>query len=737
MNLALSEEQSLLKNSFEHLFAAESGMDRVRAALPTGFDPLLWQLLSDNGIPIARVSNRRGGLDLSLLDAAIIAEVAGSNLASAPVIEAMIGAAIASECCTDDVLLDDVFAGRKIIVPMIEQSCKGCASIVPGGSVADGVIGFDGESLFLSMVSIRLPACDTIGCVPAGRFDIAEHAAGSTTILATGEAARERWESAIEEWHILTAASLGGQAKRALQLAAQYGIERTQFGRPIGSFQAIAHPLADSLTDVEAGQLLVWKTIAAIAKGDDRAGALISLAWWWMAKSAATAARCAMRTLGGYGLSLEYDLQLYNRRINTAILLGGDPARALSSAGDRLFGRQITALPVAGEVGISFGFDEEALAFAEEVRRFFADTLTEAMMAKGHHSSKSHDPVVHRKLAEAGFIFADWPTPPLGAKKRRAIDMQASAEVFEDVNYTSFMVATTDIVGRIVERYGSERAKQEALTAITRGEAICALGFTEPHSGSDVFAARTSAVRDGDTWIINGQKMFTTGGHLADYVFLLARTDSSGAKHEGLTLFLVPTKLPGYSCQAVETYQDERTNITFYTDMAVPDYFRLGEAGQGARVMAAALSIEHGGANLLTGQTRMVQAGLQWAHDKGADGSAPIDRPDIRQRLAAVTARYEAADCLAMRSIWAADAGVHDRSWGPMAKMFVTDSYLSNAWEMLEMAAPESILVGKHPLGVVELGHRRAYGTTIYGGTNEIHRSLIAEQALALPKSRS
>lgn len=206
---------------------------------------------------------------------------------------------------------------------------------------------------------------------------------------------------------------------------------------------------------------------------------------------------------------------------------------------------------------------------------------------------------------------------------------------------------------------------------------------------------------------------------------------------QGLTLFVVPTTLPGYEAQPVHTYQDERTNITFYSDMRVPDRYRLGEAGKGALIMGAALTLEHGGGNYFSGHVRMMRNALQWASSTDEGGSRPIDDASVRLRLAQVRARHEVAACFVARGIWGAEGGQALRSWGPMAKVFITESFLQSCWDILEMGGPVSILTGTHPLGIVELDHRRAYGTTIYGGTSEIHRSIIAEQALGLPKSRS
>jgi alkylation response protein AidB-like acyl-CoA dehydrogenase len=168
----------------------------------------------------------------------------------------------------------------------------------------------------------------------------------------------------------------------------------------------------------------------------------------------------------------------------------------------------------------------------------------------------------------------------------------------------------------------------------------------------------------------------------------------------------------------------------------LPDRYRLGEAGAGSHVMGEALKLEQSaGAILFHGQAQMIAAARRWAEAK-TSGAAPVDRPEIRRRLVEVITRFEVAHGLVARDLWAADNGISDRSFGPMSKLFVTEAHLENSWQVLQMAGAEGLLTGSHDLGVVELGHRRAYAETIYGGTSEIHRSLIAEQALGLPKSR-
>jgi len=730
MQVRLTDEQEMLKSAFGRLFKEKSTPGHVRDSGAIGHDPQLWAELVAMGAPLMRVDGEQGGGDLSLLSAALIAEEAGVNVASVPLIEVIVAARLLSRVGdAGQELVQRLGDGQSIITLALKPVDEAASQIVPAGAVSQGVIALRGDALLLVEGKGGEPLPNT-GNLPLARWSL-----GEGKVLAQGPDAVALYQQAVEEWRLLVAAFLFGAAGQALVMAAEYANERRQFDRPIGSFQGLAHPMADSYADVEAGKLLSWRAIDAIARGEPRAAGLASLSCWWAAQASSMAVHRAIRALGGYGLSLEYDLQLYHRRVTGLILSGGDPYQSLAEGGERLFGGSQTALPDAGEATMSFDLPEESRKLGEELAEFFKLNRLPGMAEKAHHSTSAHNKEFHRKLAQSGFLFRGWGTGKTSAVP--ASDALAINSVIEAEGYTTHVISTTDMVGQIVQMFGTEEAKAEVVPAILAGDAMCSLGFSEPSSGSDVFSAATRAVPDGDDWIINGSKMFTTAAHYADYILLLARTDNTGKKHEGLTIFLVPTRLEGFSYQAVHTYQDERTNLTYYADIRLPDRYRLGKVNGGAAVMGAILMIEHSAAaSMFVGFQEMMKAADIWANTP-VDGRKPVDDATARTRYAAVVARYEAAGALVARNVWGADAGIHNRAWGPLAKMFVTESYLECAWELVKLGAPESGLTGKNPQGVIELGHRRAYGTTIYGGTSEVHRSLTAEQGLGLPKSRS
>ena len=329
------------------------------------------------------------------------------------------------------------------------------------------------------------------------------------------------------------AAALTGLAWRALEIAAAYATERRQFDRPIGAFQGIAHPLADAATDVEGARLLTWYTVWSIARETEAAASLVPLCLAWAARSATRAVARALHTHGGYGLSLEYDIQLYHRRGKAWALAAGDPRDLFVLGAERRWdGAAGVALPAAGDPHIEFAFSAEAEAVRPVARRFFEENLTPEVRARMHFSWDGHDPVMQRKLAEAGLLFPTWPREYGGLE---ADPWQASVirEEFVRAGWTQHATGTTGLVADTVLAFGSEELKREVLPRIARGEATCALGYSEPGSGSDVAAAQTRAVRDGDHWVIDGQKMFTSGAHLAEYVFLLTRTDRRRRQAQG------------------------------------------------------------------------------------------------------------------------------------------------------------------------------------------------------------
>jgi alkylation response protein AidB-like acyl-CoA dehydrogenase len=268
---------------------------------------------------------------------------------------------------------------------------------------------------------------------------------------------------------------------------------------------------------------------------------------------------------------------------------------------------------------------------------------------------------------------------------------------------------------------------------------MCCLGYSEPDAGSDVAAVATRAVRDGEHWVIDGQKMFTTMAHEAHYVFLLARSNPDAPKHKGLTMFLVPMDTPGIELTPVETMGGERTNITFYTDVRVPDSARVGEVDAGWSVMHAALVYERTSANW--GEPHeLVESVASWSLEAGPDGTRPFDDAAVRAVLARATTELEVGRLLLFRAAWLSALGEMPQVEGSMAKLLITEAFVRASTELLEVLGAAGALARGEPGaaldGLVEHAFRHSVVTTIYGGSSEVQREIIAGRGLGLPRNR-
>jgi alkylation response protein AidB-like acyl-CoA dehydrogenase len=293
------------------------------------------------------------------------------------------------------------------------------------------------------------------------------------------------------------------------------------------------------------------------------------------------------------------------------------------------------------------------------------------------------------------------------------------------------------LAGHVVQKFGKPELQEEVLPRFASGEVSACLGYTEPSGGSDVFAAKTRAVRDGEDWVINGQKMFTSGADLASYVLLITRTDPDAPKHKGITVFLVPLNSNGIEIHPVHTFMDERTNATFYQNVRVPDRYRLGEVNGGAKVLASALTLEQSGGYYHILIREMAGAVVEWARAERRGGRPLIEDSNILARLARVYTDARIAETLSARVLGSRLEGLPDLAYGPAAKVFSTEAFIADSAELLDLAAPRSLLRGKEGLGMVEKGYRHSTATSIYGGTSEVLRSMVAERRLGLPRSRA
>ena len=535
------------------------------------------------------------------------------------------------------------------------------------------------------------------------------------------EAAGREGAIAFPGERILVAAACVGMARRALDEAAAYACERVVFGRPIGEYQGVAHTLADAVTEVDGTRLMIWRAIAERAEGHPEAALRDAQAFWWAARACIPAIRAAMRTFGGYGVSEDSPLPALYRTARAALLAGGDPDRVLDAA--------LPALTPIEPVPVTFTQDAVADEWEARTRRFLDENFTDEHKRAFATTLDNHIPELHRKLAAAGLLFPDWPVE-WGGSAAPAFATSAVHRTLSRAGWPISVLVVSDSIGKLLMLFGTDEAKAEILPRLARGEALACLGLSEPSGGSDVFGAKTRVRHDGNRWLADGQKVFTTSAHLADYVLLLARAE------QGLTLFVAPLG-EGFDLAPVQTFAGERTNITFYSDFVIPDRYLLGEAGKGTKVLAATMALEHNQGDYYLGALELVQRELKAALPQLLDLPGVKDNEAaVRHSLARLDAHVALLECLSIRAIWAGEAGVSQRWFGPMCKLFGTESWAACCAELVERFAPHSLEGSIEALAVTEGEARSGIQATIYGGTSEVQRSQIAETCLGLPRSR-
>jgi alkylation response protein AidB-like acyl-CoA dehydrogenase len=374
---------------------------------------------------------------------------------------------------------------------------------------------------------------------------------------------------------------------------------------------------------------------------------------------------------------------------------------------------------------MEFSNDPAIVALRAEVRGVIAAHLSADVRARVEATGTHHDWPLHRALGAKGWLAGGLPES-LGGRGR---DPEELAALFRELELSGAPydgVANAMMLAYILGHVGTPFQKQEVLAPILSGEAIPCLGYSEPDSGSDVAAAATTAVPDGDDWIITGQKMFTSLAEQARWGFLLTRTSQDGAKHRGLTFILVPMDSPGVEVQEVRTLSGKRTNITFYDGVRVPDRYRVGDIDGGWQVMLIALAFERGIAGGVSDIAGIYESAMTLAGEAGLLGDH-----DVRARLVRVAIDREVADLLGARASWAAGVGVPNEE-GAEAKLFGTEAYGRAAASLLDALGPEGLR-----LGPIEHAFRYAPILTIAGGTSEIQKNLIAERTLGLPRATS
>ena len=531
---------------------------------------------------------------------------------------------------------------------------------------------------------------------------------------------------------LLLAARAFGAAQRAFDLTVAYAKERKQFGQPIGKFQAIQHKLADGWIALEGVRRTLDHAATLYDEGDGN--------WRYFAHCATAFACDALRrvslevhhTFGAIGYADEHEAPLHFKRIHLdSIALGGARA-ARQGIAAFLFDDGGHALP-------QYDLGSAGNAFRDQVQQWLERRWTQDRKAAFDgqlFSKREFDAGFARDIGDTGWIGLGWPQT-FGGQARSPLEQIALMETMERNEAPRIGAA---IQSNALMMFGTPEQQQRYLPEILRGEAMHGMGYSEPQAGSDLAALRTSAVRDGDAWIINGQKIWTTTWW-GKYMFLAARTDADAKPpHSGISMFIVPMDAKGITIRPATTMYDGSFANIFYDDVRIPAENIVGEVNGGWKVLTGALAFERGlvGGGIVLKVAHAFERLRQ--HVTASDDGAPSLSNDaiVRDRMALLASEIEVGRQLMMQCAELASGGLTPPEYGAMSKVFsseLMERFGEAALDILGMrAALSEQMPGAIDNGRFEQNLRHSLMWVISIGTNEIQRSLIAQRALGLPR---
>ena len=389
-------------------------------------------------------------------------------------------------------------------------------------------------------------------------------------------------------------------------------------------------------------------------------------------------------------------------------------------------------------------FTPEQNGLRQELRAYFRELITPELAAELELSpGEGGGPLwkaAMRRMGRDGWIGTGWPKE-LGGRGMTPLEQFIFIEEVMRAGFP-FPFLTSESIGPTLAEHGNEYHRTEIVPKILSGDLCIAIGYSEPGAGTDLAALKTAAVPDGDGWVINGQKMWTSLAHISEYVWLAVRTDPDVSKrHKGISMFLIPTSTPGWSCTPVHTLGGVRTNATYYDNVRVTRQNLVGEL--------------HGGWKLITGQLNRERLSLmnygftavllntvtQWAIDTQlADGRRLAGLPWVQANLARARAGIEALKLMCYKQAWAMTHGTLQMADASAVKVYGSEFFVE-FYRLVGEVIGQASLVSRHS-EAGQVAHARVeqlYRTTSIltfgGGANEIQRDIISAAGLRMPRA--
>lgn len=392
---------------------------------------------------------------------------------------------------------------------------------------------------------------------------------------------------------------------------------------------------------------------------------------------------------------------------------------------------------------VDFRFTEDEQKFINKVREFLDqeaqhedahDTMAPDREADAMLCDSPERRAFNKRLAGEGYLGMSWPNQFGGQEAPGIFDYLVNEELAS--RGSPLIGKGVGCIGKTLIRHGSEKLKAEFLPQILNADIEFALGYTEPGSGSDLASLKLKAVRDGDDWVLNGQKTFTTSAHFADWYWVAARTDTDAPKHKGISVFLLPMDHPGLTIHAIETMGDHRTNEVFFDDVRVSNDYLVGELNKGWIYICEALDFERFTLYTINPLLNKFEALLKLVKSTERDGKPLTDDRAVRRDLARMATDIETAKMLQRRVIHAASKGGVPAVEAAMCKLYSTELGQRLADLALDLVGPMGLL--RHEAddslahGKWEHSYRATVVDTIGGGSSEVQKNIIARRGLGL-----
>jgi alkylation response protein AidB-like acyl-CoA dehydrogenase len=707
-----------------------------------------WQALAEAGLLGLAAPEAHGGEGLGLAEIGVLLHEVGARALDLPVLETLACGllpltATAPEAVQAD-LVPQVVAGTLTLAPALNEPGS-ALPVRPATTLREGKVSghkidvtvLEGQALLLVSTDSGVALVDPNGPGVTATASYASRSIppatvrGRTTGYVFDEAPAvhvlpEPASQVLREHAVAGLLLLGdGLVAGALELTAGYVKERVQFGRRLAEFQAVAVQVADVFVVARMVALAAEEAARRVAAGEPAAEDLAVGAAWFTDRVPAALQTCH-HLHGGMGVDETYPLHLYFSRVKDVVRQLGGKAATLAQ------------VPIEEGEGKNLELTPSQRAFKDEVRAYFSTLVSEE--DKLEMMENRHGPAYHRNIKQMGsdgWMGVGWPVE-YGGKGLGEIEQQifANEAARGDIHLPSVTLQT---VGPTLQAFGTRKQKDMFLKDILAGDVHFAIGYSEPDAGTDLASLRTTARRDGDHYVVNGQKLWTTGGHAADYVWLAVRTDPDAPKHKGISVLIVDTEDPGYSWTPIITSDgSHHVNATYYHDVRVPVDMLVGEENEGWRLITTQLNHERvmlGPAGRLEGLRDLV---ADWARGRTTAAGTPLlDVPWIRDVLARTTVAFRVNELLNWEVAGGGATGAGAVADASASKVFASDEVQSLGLALEEVvtaygdpAEPETATL----LHFLDATTKRNLVLTFGGGVNEVQRELIATFGLGLPR---